>query len=88
MTSIFTSLLLTVFLIVLQVCPNLRVETVSSLSLANQGGDVTVTEDSEEQGGTYRCIGAGVTVQRMLVMVLPPNDCFKIRVNFESRYGK
>ena len=33
------------------------------------------------------CIGAAVTVHRILVRVLPPKDCFKIRVSLESRYG-
>jgi hypothetical protein len=32
-------------------------------------------------------MGAGVTAQSMLVSVLPPSDCFRMRVSLESRYG-
>jgi hypothetical protein len=32
-------------------------------------------------------MGAGVTAQSILVSVLPPSDCFRMRVSFESRYG-
>jgi hypothetical protein len=77
--NLITSLLLTVFLIVLQVCPNFKVETVSSLMEI-----VSLKGRGDTKNRTHRCIGAGVTVQRILVMVLPPNDCFKIRVSFES----
>jgi hypothetical protein len=36
---------------------------------------------------TNLCMGAGVTVHKILVNVFPPNDCFNIRVSFESRNG-
>lgn len=32
-------------------------------------------------------MGAGVTAHSMLVRVLPPSDCFRMRVSLLSRYG-